>query len=158
MDKQIFDIYNSLQEIAWKFGSHGIDGECCGDLSFIEFMALKKINGSDDISIQEIGNTLNFTKSGATRIINRLEKKGYALRKNFPADGRICCVSMTAKGMEAISKIMENYTAYLQNILKGFGPEEVQKFRDTLEILVNAVQNNESFNSATNTNRGGKCC
>lgn len=157
MDKRIPDINNSLQEIAWHFGSHGINGECCDNLSFVEFMALKKIHGNNDFSIQDIGNALNFTKSGATRIINRLENKGYVVRKNSPIDGRICCVSITAKGMEAISRIMENYTVYLEDVLKEFGPQKVEHIRDALEMLVNAVQKNKPFNSTTNTHKGGEC-
>ena len=158
MDKWIPDIYNSLQEIAWHFGSRGVNGECCDDLSFVEFMALKKVNGNNDFSIQEIGNALNFTKSGATRIINRLENKGYVARENSPIDGRVCCVSITAKGIEAISRIMENYTIYLEDVLKEFEPQKLEQIRDALEMLVNAVQQNKPFNLVTNTHKGGECC
>ena len=158
MDKWIPDIYDSLQEIAWHFGSHGINGECCGDLSFVEFMALKKVYENADNSIQEIGNMLNFTKSGATRIINRLENKGYVARESSPIDGRVCCVSITAKGIEAILRIMENYTIYLEDVLKEFEPQNLEQIRDALEMLVNAVQQNKPFNFVTNTHKGGECC
>jgi DNA-binding MarR family transcriptional regulator len=114
MTDPISDIYNSFKEIAWIFGSHGINGECCGDLSFVEFMALKRVYEHADLSIQEIGKSLNFTKSGATRIINRLEEKGYVTRKNSPIDGRVCCVGITDKGLEAVSKIIKNFIAYLE--------------------------------------------
>ena len=62
------------KEIAWHIGNHGLNGECRGDLSLVEFMALKIACENKDFSIQEIGSTLNFTKSGATRIIDRLER------------------------------------------------------------------------------------
>lgn len=101
---------------------------------------------------------MNFTKSGATKIINRLENKGYVVRKNSPIDGRICCVSITAKGTEAISRIMENYTTYLEDVLKEFEPQKVEEIRDALEMLVNAVQKNKPFDSTTNTHKGGECC
>lgn len=150
MDKNIPDIYNLLQEIAWHFGSHGFNGECCGDLTLVEFMALKKIYENNNFSIQEIGNAINFTKSGATRIIDRLENKGYVTRERSPIDGRVCCAMVTYKGKEAITKIMENYTVYLQNVLKEFEPQKIEHIRDTLEMLVNAVQQNKLFNSTTN--------
>lgn len=158
MNNGIPDIYNSLQEIAWHFGSHGINGECCDDLSFVEYMALKKVHGNNEPSIQEIGNALNFTKSGATRIITRLENKGYVTRKNSPMDGRVCCVSITAKGGEAISRIMDNYTAYLEGILKEYDSQKVDQIRNTLEMLVKAVQENKPFNSITVTHERGECC
>ncbi len=157
MKKRISDIYDSLQEIAWHFGSHGINGECCDDLSFVEFMALKKVYGNADISIQDIGNALYFTKSGATRIINRLENKGYVTRENSPIDGRVCCVVITAKGKEAIIKIMENYTAYLEDVLKEFELQKVEHIKDALEMLVNAIQHNKPLNSTADTHKGGEC-
>jgi DNA-binding MarR family transcriptional regulator len=143
MDKQFKNIYNLLQEIALHFGGHGINGECCDDLSFVEFMALKKVHGTNDFSIQEIGNSLGFTKSGGTRIVNRLEKKGYVLRKNSSIDGRVCCVAVTTKGMEAVSRIMEKYTDYLECVLKDLGPNEIKNIGKVLETLLVAVQKKE---------------
>jgi len=118
-------------------------------------MALKKVNRNHEFSIQEIGSAINFTKSGATRIIDRLENKGYVAREHSPIDGRICCVSITSKGTEAISRIMEKYTVYLENVLKEFEPQNVEHIRDALEMLVNAVQKNKPVNSTTNTHKGG---
>jgi MarR family transcriptional regulator, organic hydroperoxide resistance regulator len=140
MNKNISDIYNSLQEIALHFGNHGINGECCGDLSLIEFMALKKANEKSNPSIQEIGLAINFTKSGATRIIDRLESKGYVVREHSSADGRVCCVTVTVVGKETIRNIMEKYTVYLDDVLKDLKPLMVDKIKDVLEILVKSVQ------------------
>lgn len=147
MNKEIRDVYNFLQEIAWHFGNHGISGRCCGNLSLVEFMALKRVYENPDISIQEIGNALNFTKSGATRIINRLEEKGYAKRQNSDIDGRVCCVSITPKGTAMIKSVMLNYTNYLEELLKGLEQKEVENIKDTLEILVKAIQLNKPFES-----------
>lgn len=156
MKQSIIDIYDSLQEIAWHFGSHGINGECCDDLSFVEFIALKNISKSNEYSIQEIGNVINFTKSGATRIINRLEKKGYVLRKNSSIDGRICCVTSTEKGNAAIANIMMNYTVYLETVLSNFDQQKVELIGEVLHDFVNAVQQNKQI--ATNIIKlGGDC-
>ena len=140
MNNNIQDIYNSLQEITWYFGNHGIDGECCGDLSLVEFMALKQVYENKNISIQEIGTALNFTKSGATRIIDRLENKGYALRERSPIDGRICCVQLTIKGTETVSAIMENYIIHLERMLKDLDPEMVSQVKNALEILFVSIR------------------
>ena len=43
MNGSIADIYHSLQEITWLFSSHGVNGLCCADLSFVEFIAFMKI-------------------------------------------------------------------------------------------------------------------
>lgn len=47
-----------------------------------EFIALDKIFNTKNCPVQDIGLALGFTKSGATRIVNRLEKKGYVQKKD----------------------------------------------------------------------------
>ncbi|WP_010251823.1 MarR family winged helix-turn-helix transcriptional regulator [Acetivibrio cellulolyticus] len=138
-NKNIKDIYNLIQEISWHFGSHGFNGECCGDLSLVEFMALKKIYERENITIQEVGNALNFTKSGASKIIDRIEAKGYISRMTSPDDGRVCCVKVKEKGTEVITGIMERYSTYVDNMLKEFDSEMVQNIKTVLEILVNSA-------------------
>jgi DNA-binding MarR family transcriptional regulator len=142
--KNIPDIYNLLQEIAWHFGNHGFDGECCEDLSLVEFMALKKAAEKNNISIQEMAGNLKFTTSGATRIINRLENKGYVTRERSPVDGRVCCVPVTVKGTQIISKTMNNYTAYLEDMLKGLEQQKVDDMKEALEVLVKAIRSNQA--------------
>lgn len=156
MNKNLLDIYRLVQQIALNFGSHGINGECCNDLSFVEFMALKSIYENDDFSVQGVGNALNFTKSGATRIINRLESKGYAIRKNSLTDGRICCVASTEKGNKMLEETTENYVKYLEEILQEFEPEKVEGIKNSLEILVNVVQKNKPFCALHKPNEGVK--
>ncbi len=140
MNSNIPDIYNLLQEIAWHFGNRGFDGNCCEDLSLVDFIALKKIYENPNASIQEIGKTLNFTKSGATRIIDRLEKKGYVARVRSTADGRVCCAPITGKGSEVIKRIIERNTCDLDEKLKDLDPEIFEEIKGVLEILLKAVQ------------------
>ena len=136
------DIYKLILELSWRFGNHGFNGECCGDLSLVEFMALKKVQENFEITIQELGNEINFTKSGASKIIDRLENKGYVVRMNSPIDGRICCVLTTEKGNETLTGIMDHYTLYLDNVLKGIDSTKVDQIRETLIMLVDALQSN----------------
>lgn len=140
MRKNMPEIYNLIQELSWYFGNQGFDGQCCGDLSLVEFMALKKVHKKDDITIQEIGNALNITKSGASKVIDRLENKAYVLRKQSSADGRVCCVAITGKGIEAITKIVERYTDYVDGMLKNFEPDAVDNVKNVLEELVKSVR------------------
>lgn len=142
MRTQIMDIYNSLQEIAWQFGSHGVNGECCEDLSFIEFMALKKIRENDKISVQELGSLLNITKSGSTKIVNRLEQKGYVIRKTSHSDGRVCCVCTTERGISVLTRIIGRYTVYIEKMLSDLNSEQVQGIDFVLKLLVKTANEN----------------
>ncbi|MEN6349385.1 MAG: MarR family transcriptional regulator [Syntrophomonas sp.] len=138
MDKSIPAIYELLQGISWYFGNRGFDGQCCEDLSLTEFMALKTTYDSN-CSLQEIGNVLNFTKSGATRIIDRLENKGYVKRIKSNSDGRICCAPVTEKGEQTVIKIMDKNINDLDKKLRSLEPETLNRIKEALEILLKEI-------------------
>lgn len=140
MKKQIPDIYEALQQITWIFGDHGINGECCGDLSLVEFMGLKKACGSGEVSVHKIGAALNFTKSGATRITDRLENKGYVARRRSREDGRVCCLEVTPKGENAVAAATKRYTGYLEKKLAGLDRPKLDKISGALKMLSAALQ------------------
>jgi len=139
MNKSISNIYNLIQELSWYFGNQGFNGQCCEDLSLIEYMAVKKVYENKNITIQEIGNMLNITKSGVSKIVDRIENKGYIVRVKSPVDGRVCCVRITESGKGVINKIEKKYSLYIEEMLKGFEPNTVDDINSSLEILVDSV-------------------
>ncbi len=140
MNKRISGIYDSIQELSWYFGNQGFDGECCGDLSLIEFMALKKVNEKNNCAIQEIGSELNVTKSGSTKIIDRLENKGYVRRVQSSTDGRVCCVEISSMGTDVINKIFNHYVDYLSQILMELDLKSIDEISKSLQVLLVLVQ------------------
>lgn len=147
MDKNFIGIYNLIQELAWHFGSHGFNGECCGDLSLVEYMALKRIKDAENITIQEIGNVLNFTKGGASKIVDRLENKGYVTREISATDGRVCCVNTTDKGAAIASEIVNENSAYVYEMLKEQDIAAVGNIKSVLELLVDSAHNQEKISN-----------
>ncbi|KAF1085055.1 transcriptional repressor MprA [Sporotomaculum syntrophicum] len=145
MHKDFVHIYNLIQELSWHFGAHGINGECCGDLSLVEYMALKRINDAENITVQEVGHALNFTKSGASKIIDRLENKGYVKREISSIDGRVCCVNTTAKGAETALEIVQRYSNYVSEMLKAQDAAMVENVKTVLEILVDSAHRQENL-------------
>lgn len=105
----ISDISRSLIEIAWHFGPRGLNGECCENLTMPEFIALDKVSSTSHCAVQDVGYSLGFTKSGATRMVNRLEKKGYVLKVKSLDDARVCCVEITKAGERVLSSANARY-------------------------------------------------
>ncbi|MGI6434454.1 MAG: MarR family winged helix-turn-helix transcriptional regulator [Syntrophomonadaceae bacterium] len=143
MNGNIVEIYEMLQEIARYFGNQSIDGECCEDLSLVEFLALKKAYEKNQCSIQQIGKALNFTKSGATRIIDRLETKGYVIRERSAIDGRVCCVPVTDKGAELVTRMIYKKANELDKMLKHLQPQQLDQIRETLQTLLELISRKE---------------
>jgi DNA-binding MarR family transcriptional regulator len=129
-----------LQEAAWLFGNKAFDGTCCQGLSYLEYQALAELKRVGTCTVQEVGAAVRFTKSGATRIIDRLESKGLVLRRRSPDDGRVCCVSITSAGKIVTSKIMANYAAYLKDVLKNLDVGSVEMIAGSLRSLIAAAR------------------
>ncbi len=107
-----------IDDIVWQFGIHVQDSNCCHGMSYADIRALKEVSSECDCSMQNIAQKLGFTKSGATRVVDRLERKGLAERRRSESDGRVCCVSPTAKGREALKEIHGNAHAKMDDIVE----------------------------------------
>jgi len=140
MDNNISKIYSLIQDLSWYFGNQGFDGECCEDLSLVEYMGLKKICENKDITIQEIGSALNITKSGISKVIDRLEEKNYAFRVQSSKDGRVYCVQPTEKGLNSVEKISDRYSEYLLEALNSVEHDSLANIRDVMELLYKAIR------------------
>lgn len=126
------DVSRALIEIVWQFGPKGLDGECCEDLSMPEYLALEAAALTTDSPVQHIGNTLGFTKSGATRIVNRLEKKSYIQKLRSSEDARVCCVVPTDKGKHVLEKVSKHYVDRLKTVLGKTSDDQA-------DMIVNAI-------------------
>lgn len=100
-----------MDEIVWEFGSQGPEGYCCEDVSYVEYRALRVLAKSEEFTVRRLGEHLGFTKSGATRVVDRLERKGYARRERNEIDHRVCCVMLTDEGLSLVARILEGYAA-----------------------------------------------
>jgi MarR family transcriptional regulator, organic hydroperoxide resistance regulator len=101
-------------------------GDCCSDLSLVEFLALDSICKPGDCAVQDVGEKLGFTKSGATRLVDRLEKKGWVLKERSMLDGRVCCISLTNEGNKIYKKVLESFSRRMKGLLSGFSDQEAR--------------------------------
>lgn len=132
-------VVESILEIAWQFSARGVDGACCGELSLAEFRALQTAALNPNCSVQQIGKLLDFTKSGATRIVNRLEKQQLVTKIRSAADARVCCVAPTATGVELLQNAMQCTGNRLEQALLKVTPSEQDDISKALTTLASAL-------------------
>jgi DNA-binding MarR family transcriptional regulator len=137
---KISELSRSLIEIAWHFGPKGLNGECCEDISMPEFIALDKVSNTPDCPVQEIGIALGFTKSGATRIVNRLEKKGYVQKMTSPGDARVCCVIITTGGEKVIKDADARYLEKLNQLLAKMPADYIKQTEELVKSMARAIR------------------
>ena len=134
------DLSALIREITWNFGARGLKGECCGDLSQPEFRALCLASERQQCSMQDIAKDLGFTKGGATRVVNRLEKKGYIERQSSPEDGRVCCVKVTTPGHMLVKSVNREKEERIANIMARVDPGMQQIIKTALQSFVQAMR------------------
>lgn len=122
----------SLLDIAWSFGPKGLDGSCCQDLGMAEFLALDGISRIADCPVQQVGTALGFTKSGATRIVNRLVAKGYVSKRTSGSDARVCCLEVTKHGQHMLSQAYAQYGDLLDRVFSGLDATEQERLQKSL--------------------------
>jgi DNA-binding MarR family transcriptional regulator len=136
----ISDISRSLIEIAWHFGPKGLNGECCENLTMPEFIALDKVSTTTNCAVQDVGYSLGFTKSGATRIVNRLEKKGYVQKVKSHEDARVCCVEITQSGERVLSSANSRYMEQFHAIAAKMPENSVADTVNLLKAMATALK------------------
>ena len=109
-------------------------------ISLAALNALQTVVIRPECPVQDIGKTLDFTKSGATRIVNRLEKKGLVVKIRSKQDGRICCLSATTEGQKTLQEALSNTTEQLHKTLSDLPQRDKQAVADALELIVNKLQ------------------
>lgn len=77
-----------------------------------------------------------YTKSGITRILKRLESRGYIEREKCESDARGAYASLTSKGKDAMKK---TWSVYSREILGIFDPALTQADARLLERLMGRV-------------------
>lgn len=131
---------NNLVEIMWRFGPQGLDKQCCDDLSMAEYCAMTIITQVRSCSVQDVAKHLGFTKSGATRIANRLEKKGYITKERSEQDNRICCLSPTNEGLSARKNAENVFTESLKTVLAVIPEEQRKNLAESLDVMAKAIK------------------
>jgi DNA-binding MarR family transcriptional regulator len=78
-----------------------------------------------------------MTDTGAmTRLLDRLEEKGFIQRTRSCADRRVVEVALTSKGTELADQMTQVVIDALNHHLRGFSAAEVAQFTDFLKRMI----------------------
>ncbi len=70
------------------------------------------------LRMSELARSALLSRSGLTRLVDKLEKEGLIMRQSCPTDGRVQHAQLTAKGVEVLRKI---WPVYRSGIARYFG-------------------------------------
>lgn len=103
-------------------------------LSITEGCACSKRCGTN-LNVPEIQEKLHISKPAVSYILNTLEKKKYITREIDPVDRRKIAISATPQGKAAAEQSSLKYNEIWENLLAGFGKENMNRLITLLTEL-----------------------
>jgi len=157
MDEQTRQLAELLENMMCDFGTHNLSSNCCENISHGEFRALRTMSRSDKCTMQGISKSIAVTKSGATRIVSRLEEKDLVRRVHDQNDARICCVQLSKEGKSLLSRITEEPAKKMTTVLEAMAPDMRQilliGLRAFAEAAMNQKANDDTPSKSSKVNR-----
>jgi len=102
-------------------------------LTHVEFEVLLRLSWEADhrLRIQDLAAQSILTRSGVSRVVERLEKAGLVTREEAPEDRRGAYAVLTAAGLERFARAAEVHIAFVRaHFLAHFTDEELAQMAD----------------------------
>ncbi len=99
---------------------------------------LNSLLEKDGSSMQELSEINTRDNSATTRLVDNLEKKGFAERQSLSSDRRIWRVYITENGKAEVIKANLTGRDYVNRILKGIGEKDLSVF---MQVIKNIKKN-----------------
>ncbi|MFL6261983.1 MAG: MarR family winged helix-turn-helix transcriptional regulator [Thermoanaerobaculia bacterium] len=145
------ELYGALEDLLRVYQFRDRDRICCFDVSVSQCYALEGLVRRGSMTLNDLAAYLYLDKSTASRIVDALERKGYAARLPHPKDRRASLLEATPAGRELEGKIRESILAEERQLLADFSPEVRQAMTRVLRRLARAA-------AAGVEAGGGSCC
>ncbi|MEM9823334.1 MAG: MarR family transcriptional regulator [Bacteroidota bacterium] len=105
------------------------------DLTIKQFNVLRILKGAGEaISTSTIRERMIDKMSDASRVVNRLYKKGLVEKQDCPRDKRLVDVVISEKGLQLLVEIEEK-NQHLDHILGQLDSEEIRQFNNLLDKI-----------------------
>lgn len=85
--------------------------------------------------ITELADREGCTQPAITRLVDRLQARGWVVREPDPGDGRVVLVSLTAEGRAVADRLRNVYREMLHGEMSKLAEEDVRVLDRAIEIL-----------------------
>ncbi|STC68720.1 MarR family winged helix-turn-helix transcriptional regulator [Corynebacterium pilosum] len=111
-------------------------------ISHFDFYAMINIAATDEGSLRmsELAEASDMSLSHLSRVITRLEKKGYVERVPDPNDGRSTLAELTEEGWEAVNKASPGHVSQVRRLVfDNLTEEESRAMSSAMAKIVDAM-------------------
>jgi MarR family transcriptional regulator, 2-MHQ and catechol-resistance regulon repressor len=144
--------------LARAYGSLASYVESCiaaEDLCLSDFMVLEVLLHKGPMTISGIGQKVLLANASMTSAVDRLDERGFVLRKNSDSDRRIRIVELTKAGRAFISEIYDRHARDIEAVISVLTPLEREQLRSSLKKLGLSARAAEHQSLGPKANAGG---
>jgi len=127
------------------------DRICCHDVSVSQSNALDALVERGPLTLNDLAAELILDKSTASRLVDGLERKGYAARREHPESRRSILIEATRDGIALQRRIARELLSEEMRLLDDFDPEVRRAAATLIGRLARAA-------GARVDTSGGACC
>ncbi|BDH62017.1 HTH-type transcriptional regulator MhqR [Lysinibacillus sp. PLM2] len=98
-----------------------------------EFAVLELLYHKGDQPIQVIGKKILIASSSITYVVDKLEEKGFVVRKACPSDRRVTYAAITDEGKKIMDQIFPGHIEIIEEIFNAITEDEVDILIDLLK-------------------------
>lgn len=109
-------------------------------LTVEQFHLLKNTSLVEGMSQNQLCEIVGKKPANITRILDRLEKKRWIMRRPNPLDRRSSLVFLTNEGEKITAAVSHQFESYSSWLIEGIGNEEEQIFRQVLAKIDNNIK------------------
>ncbi len=106
-----------------------------GNVSFPQFFLLTYLSSEEHLTMSDIAKKMGHSTAAATGLVDRLEKLCYVERMHASDDRRKIMVRITSKGIELVSKMRNEISTDLANILAGMDEDQAEAVEHTKRAI-----------------------
>jgi len=143
--------HRALTELVRVYQFRDRDRICCYDVSVTQCYALEALVLRGPLTLNDLAAELYLDKSTASRVVDGLEKKGYAARQTHPESRRSVLLAATGSGRDLHARIEADIVAGEEQLLSEFAPGVRESMTRLIERLARAA-------AARIDTSGGTCC
>jgi DNA-binding MarR family transcriptional regulator len=101
-----------------------------------EWRVLATLAGGEPMSIGRLAEITTIKQPTVTRLLDRMEDKGYVRRREKHGDRRVTLIGITRVGSRIVGRLIPLAKAHEQRVLESFGLQRAEELKSTLRCII----------------------
>ncbi len=131
----------AMKQISEAFGRRLKDS----GVTRIQWIALYYIHTKAVVSQRELSNLMNVQDSSGGRLLDRLERDGFVLRRQSELDRRVTVISLTEAGEQLITSLLPLGNQFNDDLSEGISESDLMIFEKVLTKMIANISEEDTL-------------